>query len=162
MSTFSKIIVWIIILIVIGAGIYWFANRDTAETGSEPETVVPSDPWAELEYVSAVDWPPQTQIVPGPFSCIEAGEETARAGRTESRTIDGRTYCVTRVSEGAAGSVYTQYAYATEAGNGEVIIYTWSSRAVQCVNYDEPQMSACQAEQDAFDPDRIMAEFTEN
>lgn len=159
MNTFSKTVIWLLVLVVIGAGIYWFAARDANAPEQEPESAAPSDPWAGLQYVTAVDWPPQVQIVPGPFSCTEAGEETARAGRTESRAIGGRTYCVTTVAEGAAGSVYTQYAYATEMESGEVVIYTWSSRAVQCANYDEPQMSACQAEQDSFDPDRVMAEF---
>ncbi|HEX6998415.1 MAG TPA: hypothetical protein VF322_09735 [Gammaproteobacteria bacterium] len=96
-------------------------------------------------YIHVVDWPPQAAVEPGPFTCLAAGEETARAGRTEPVTVDGRTYCVTRVMEGAAGSVYTLYAYAMPAGD-DVAILTFSVRAVQCGNYDEPARSACERE----------------
>jgi hypothetical protein len=106
-----------------------------------------------------VDWPPQIQVVPGPFSCTEAGEETSRAGRTENRIIDGTVYCVTKVTEGAAGSIYTQYAYARETDGNKVMILTFSSRAVQCTNYDEPEASACEVEQEAFDPDKIAGDW---
>lgn len=103
------------------------------------------------QYIHALDWPPMLQLIEGPFECTEAGEETARAGRTELETIGGRRYCVTRVTEGAAGSIYTSYAYAFET-DGDVAILTFSARAVQCGNYDEPQKTECEAERAAFDP----------
>lgn len=108
-------------------------------------------------YIHALDWPPMIQLLEGPLECTEAGSETARAGRTELAEIDGRRYCVTRVTEGAAGSIYTSYAYAFEK-DGRVAILTFSARAVQCGNYDEPQKSECDADRAAFDPDEIMAE----
>lgn len=107
------------------------------------------------QYIRALDWPPMLQVIEGPFECTEAGEETSRAGRTELETIGGRRYCVTRVAEGAAGSIYTSYAYAFEMG-GDVAILTFSARAVQCGNYDEPQRSACDAERAAFDPGAVV------
>lgn len=96
-------------------------------------------------YIHAVDWPPQPAVQPGPFTCTTAGEETARAGRTEPVTVAGRTYCVTRVTEGAAGSVYTLYAYAMPVAD-DVVILTFSVRAEQCGNYDEPARGACERE----------------
>jgi hypothetical protein len=107
------------------------------------------------EFIHAVDWPPQLQITDEPFSCTEAGSETARAGRTEKRMVDNREYCVTKASEGAAGSVYTQYAYAFPKNNGTAI-FTFSLRSVQCGNYDEPNMGRCEAEREAFDMDGVM------
>lgn len=106
-------------------------------------------------YIQPLDWPPLARIEAGPFECTEAGEETARAGRTELATIDGRTYCVTRVTEGAAGSVYTMHAYALPAGD-EVVFLTFSTRAPQCGNYDEPRRSECERERETLSIDRIV------
>lgn len=106
-------------------------------------------------YIHALDWPPMLQVLEGPFECTEAGSETARAGRTELDGISGRRYCVTRLTEGAAGSVYTSYAYAFETDGG-IAILTFSARAVQCGNYDQPQRSECDAERQAFDPGALV------
>ena len=106
-------------------------------------------------YIRGLDWPPMIQLLEGPLQCTEAGSETARAGRTERADVDGRRYCVTRVTEGAAGSIYTSYAYAFEK-DGRVAILTFSARAVQCGNYDEPQKSECNAERQTFDPGMLI------
>lgn len=84
-----------------------------------------------------------------------AGEQTARAGRTEPRAIGDRTYCVTRVREGAAGSVYTAYSYATPA-NEAVIILRFNLRAVQCGSYDEARRVECERERVAFSVDPVI------
>lgn len=104
------------------------------------------------EYISVQDWPPQVQILDEAFTCTEAGLETGRAGRTARRMVDGRTYCVTTIINGAAGSTYTQYAYAFPKDD-RVIILTFTLRAVQCGNYDEPKKTACEQEREAFDID---------
>lgn len=106
-------------------------------------------------YIHAFDWPPQPNIEAGPFGCTEAGKETARAGRTERVEIGGRAYCVTRVAEGAAGSVYTMYAYAMPAGDA-VVILTFSLRAAQCGNYGEPRRSECELERASFSMNPIV------
>lgn len=106
-------------------------------------------------YIHTVDWPPQVRVEDGPFTCLQAGTETARAGRTEPRSIGGRRYCVTLVKEGAAGSVYTMYAYATPAEDA-VIILTFSLRAVQCGNYDEARRSECERERADFSIDPVI------
>jgi hypothetical protein len=108
-----------------------------------------------LTYVHELDWPPQAQVIEGPLSCIEAGGEMERAGRTETRTIDGRTYCVTTLVEGAAGSTYTQYAYATARGN-KVMILTFSTRMPQCANYPDPERGTCEREQNGFELDALV------
>ncbi len=104
------------------------------------------------EYIHTVDWPPQVQVLNELFICTEAGTETARAGQTVKRMVDDRTYCVTKESEGAAGSIYTNYAYAFPK-DGKTIILAFSLRAVQCANYDNPQKTACENERSAFDLD---------
>lgn len=57
--------------------------------------------------------------------------------------------------EGAAGSVYTLYAYAWPAAD-TVIILTFSLRSVQCGNYDEALRSECERERAAFSIDPII------
>lgn len=106
----------------------------------------------EMEYISTVDWPPQVQLLDEPIRCNTAGQETSRGGRTAPETIDGRTYCVTRVSEGAAGSTYAQYAYAFESVKlARPVVLIFSLKFVQCGNYNEPQKTACQQEQEFFE-----------
>lgn len=105
-------------------------------------------------YVSAADWPPQLREIGESFTCAESGLPVERAGGTEERKINGRIYCVTEVTEGTAGSVYTQYAYAFEKGESTAIL-TYSIRFVQCGNFDESERTDCEREQEAFDPDRI-------
>lgn len=121
----------------------WKVFSDTKVSFKYPETLPSS-------YVHSVDWPPQVQITDGPFTCAEAGSVEARAGQTEPRTINGRQYCVTREGEGAAGSMYINYAFATPFQN-KVAIFTFTTRQVQCGNYDEPQMSACKTDTEHFD-----------
>ncbi len=106
-------------------------------------------------YINTQDWPPQVQVLNEPFTCTEAGEETARAGKTEKRLVDDREYCRTSIVEGAAGSIYTQYAYAFPK-DGKTIIFTFSFQAVQCANYDNLQKTACENERSAFDLDSVV------
>lgn len=127
-------------------------NNDLLKTATEngvtfqyPETLLTT-------YIHTQDWPPQVQVLNKPFTCTEAGSETARAGKTEKRLVDNRGYCRTSIVEGAAGSIYTQYAYAFPK-DGKTAIFTFSLRAVQCANYDDPQKTVCENERSAFDLD---------
>lgn len=134
----------------------WKTSTDPV-TGSSlryPETI-------PTTYIHTVDWPPKLQLVEGPFTCIQAGQEIDRAGKTESRVINGKDYCVTTLTEGAAGSTYTQYAYATQIG-GKVAVLTFTLRqASSCSNYDDPQKSECEAERATFTIDPIIGQIIE-
>lgn len=108
-------------------------------------------------YIRTVDWPPKLEIKNNPFTCISAGKETDTAGQTVKKIINGNNYCVTKVSEGAAGSTYTQYTYTTEVETEKkVFSYTFSLRFVSCDNYDNPQKNACEKERTVFDIDSFM------
>lgn len=107
------------------------------------------------QYIRPLDWPPKPLLETGPFVCMEAGDEIARTGRTERTTIGDRNYCVTRITEGAAGSIYTIYAYAMPLGS-DVVILTFSTRATQCGNYDEPERGECEHERETFSMDPII------
>lgn len=126
-----------------------FMDEESGITFEYPEALT-------TEYIEVTDWPPQVQILDEPLACTEAGDVTTRAGRTEERIIGERTYCVTETNEGAAGSVYTQYAYATEINNKTVVL-TFSTRASQCENYSEPEMNECTIERGSFSPDSLIA-----
>ncbi len=113
-------------------------------------------------YIHAVDWPPQIQLsADTSFSCTEAGSEITRAGKTEKGIIQNNVYCITKESEGAAGSVYTQYAYVFPK-NGHIYIFTFSIRLVQCDNYDEPQRTACKNERARFDMNELVNQIAQS
>lgn len=132
------------------------------ETFSDPSVGVSFQYPKELSthYIHAFDWPPKISIFKETYSCTEAGQATARAGRTEERTIRGNTYCVTELVEGAAGSTYTQYAYAFEKKD-RVLILTFSLRAPQCGNYDDPKKTECENERKTFSIDSLVNEITQ-
>lgn len=109
-------------------------------------------------YIKAFDWPPKVQVLNSKFGCLDAGNSTERAGRTELRQVEGRAFCITEVVEGAAGSTYTQYAYAFKHDGGTAIL-TFSTRAPTCGNYPEPEMSLCAQERAGFDLDRFVAKL---
>ncbi|MHB8651782.1 MAG: hypothetical protein ACYC8S_01470 [Minisyncoccota bacterium] len=106
-------------------------------------------------FISAVEWPPKVIVVPGPFLCMQTGEGSTLPKKIEQKTIDGRAYCVTSDTQGAAGSLYTHYQYATMMGE-HVVHFSFSIRAPQCGNYENPQKTACENEEGTFSIDDVM------
>ena len=115
----------------------------------------------DATYVSTVDWPPEIRVENTVYSCTEAGEETARAGETKEQVINGHTYCVTVVSEGAAGSVYRMYAYNFVYDEQNVFV-TFSLRFPQCANYPDREQLSCQEEQESFEPGELVDRVIES
>jgi hypothetical protein len=111
------------------------------------------------QYIHPTDWPPKGIVTEGIFSCSESGSEINIEGQTKKWEINGRIYCITKKSEGAAGSIYTNYAY-TMLRNGKLFTLTFDLRSVQCANYDNPKKTECENERNSFDingiVDRIM------
>lgn len=107
------------------------------------------------QYIAAYDWPPQARLVDESYDCQEAGDETAGAGKTEQRMVDDRQYCRTTIVEGAAGSIYTQYAYAFTHGSSTIVL-TFTTRSSQCSNYDKRRQDECENEREAFDIDAVV------
>ncbi len=108
------------------------------------------------QYVTAQDWPPFVYMGVGEFSCTEGDVVTEDGSQkhSEFRTINGYTYCVSISSEGAAGSTYTSYEYSTEQGDF-VTKVAFTLRTPQCLNFDEPEQSACKTEQANFNTDTL-------
>lgn len=133
----------------------WVTTTTNGNTFSYPPTV-------GTDYVSTVDWPPMVRVEKNvPFVCTVSGDLTVSAGKTELITIEGHEYCLTRSSEGAAGSVYTQYAY-TFPRQSDVVTLTFSLRATQCMNYDEPRRSACTREQATFTANKVADQIAQS
>lgn len=153
----SMIIVGLAVLVVI-LGIYFFpSNRNEIDNTVVPVAPVVDTSKLSTVYISSPDmWPPKVVTSNDAFVCTIGGSEIKVNGMTEQKEINGKTYCVTIESEGAAGSVYTTYTYTTKFETG-VKKLSFVLRATQCANYDEPQQSACKAERASFDPDQIAA-----
>lgn len=107
------------------------------------------------EFTRAENWPPKVTVTTGTFSCLETLGTASLPSRTIKRLVDNRSYCVEALSEGAAGSVYTDYLYTTEKDN-QLINVNFTLRAVQCSNYDDPQQTACEQERETFDLDAVI------
>lgn len=90
-------------------------------------------------YISAVNWPPSIKVSDGKFVCNDT-----------RRIIDGTLYCEKIVSEGAAGSVYTDNTYTTQK-DGKLVSVNVVLQNVNCGNYDEPNKSTCEKERKTFD-----------
>lgn len=111
-------------------------------------------PTLGLTYVNTVDWPPVASVQ-DEYSCVAGGDIPASGGLTEEKKSGTQErYCATIRSEGAAGSVYSMYAYEFPRG-GQSVILTFALREVQCMNYDSPNKETCIAEQATFNPDAL-------
>lgn len=129
---------------------------DTWRAGSvEGGGVFRYPPRADGAYVSFVEWPPAVSARVGAFSCGEEHSSPSGA-QTSERAIEGDLYCVRILREGAAGSTYATYSYATVL-NERVVTVAFTVRLPQCMNYDNPLQSECHAVQAAFDPDALAA-----
>lgn len=114
------------------------------------------------QYIHAQDtWPPVVVHTDEVFSCVESGEEVLQNGKTTQKTIGIKNYCITVASEGAAGSIYTTYTYATSYKN-TTLKTTFTLRLVQCENYDDPNKTACIQERGSFDADILGIHLLEN
>lgn len=164
MNRNANVYVWVFIVIVLALFAWMLVKymqdtdgqiEDTTPPVSEDVPTYPTD--FGLRYVTPVDWPPvTTTLAEGTYTCTSAGGETERAGKTEEVLIHGKTYCKTTLSEGAAGSVYFQYAYIFEE-NDTLQSVTFSARMPQCANYDELERAFCVEEQETFNPDLFVA-----
>jgi hypothetical protein len=108
-------------------------------------------------FISAQEWPPLVELVANAYTCKE-GPITAADGplkESKKHMVGDREYCVTLSSEGAAGSTFRSYEYSTDQGDF-VARVVFTLRFPQCLNYDEPQASACAAEQSSFDIDGLV------
>jgi len=124
------------------------------------------------EYIGSQDWkviivneeekyPPKFKINEGQIDYKITSSESDLLYGTVKRKIDGRIYCIESLSEGAAGTTYTQYIYST-IKSGSLITVSCVIRYPQCMNYSEPQRTECANERKTFDLDKIIGFIVKN
>jgi len=124
------------------------------------------------EYIGSQDWkvkivneeekyPSKFKITEGQIDCKITSSESDLLSRTVKRRIDGRIYCIESASEGAAGTIYTQYAYSA-IKSGSLIMLSCVIRYPQCINYSEPYRTECANERETFDLDKIIGYIVKN
>lgn len=99
------------------------------------------------EYPKLESW-----VENGEIECKETPMESSLPLRINKKEINGKKYCIISSSEGAAGSVYTQYAYTTVIG-GSVYSVNFIARYPNCDNYPENENNKCKLEREKFDLD---------
>jgi tryptophan-rich sensory protein len=105
------------------------------------------------QYISTQEWPPIIIVKPGVYSCSETPlEKSSLSEIISQRLVDDRIYCVDVKHEGAAGSVYSSYAYTT-LKDGQLVEVSFTLRYPNCSNYDPEPSQACTNEREAFDLD---------
>ncbi len=113
-----------------------------------PSITIPS---FSASYIEAQQWPPAISSNPGQLSCEETPAEVSQMiRRVSKRTINGREYCITVNSEGAAGSVYSDYTYSFQDGEN-ITNLQFILRFPECTNYSDTQRAQCQQEREEFD-----------
>jgi len=122
-------------------------NLKTYTDATSSASFVYEDP-LPFAYIRPFEWPPHIAIENKPLSCASK----------DRKTIGGQLYCVTAVSEGAAGSTYITYTYATEL-SGKTVSLNFTLQEVQCLNYDEPKQTECLSERSLFNPDSVASDI---
>lgn len=128
----------------------------------------------EPKYVSFQKWPPEIKILTnkndcplgieiknGELKCQTSPEESSFSKRFYRQNINGRTYCIRAESEGAAGSVYTDYSYFT-IYKRNLLSINFVLRFSNCSHYPEPQRIECVAERETFDIGNTINEIVES
>ena len=88
------------------------------------------------KYVLPVEWPPTLVVSTGVLRC-SSGEVNKR--------INQHSYCVGTTTEGAAGSIYTNYIFRRKIGTQNYSL-SFVTRTSQCGNYDEDKKLECEQE----------------
>ncbi len=105
-------------------------------------------------YQKAKNYPPGFGVKHGRVVCGKVTAADAPGATMTRKMIDGRPFCVRQSSEGAAGTVYQKYRYAT-VKDGRLVTVGFTARLSQCENFSEPLRSECQKARQTFDPDPI-------
>jgi hypothetical protein len=110
------------------------------------------------KFVYFQSWPPELTITNQAFSCVETSPISSLPERVMERVISSKLYCIKAISEGAAGSVYTDYTYSTMMDN-KVANLNFILRYSQCDNYSDSEKTQCIEERTNFNLDVIVAEI---
>jgi len=115
------------------------------------------------QYIFAQEWPPKLQIINGAvFSCEQGGLGiNGRPNMTIQKKINDIVYCIDNVSEGAAGTFFTDYTY-TFLKDNKLVKLSFTLAYPQCENYGDPQKTECEQERQTFDLDTLISHIAES
>jgi hypothetical protein len=89
--------------------------------------------------------------------CVETESTSSLSSRVSRIYTSSAEYCLEANSEGAAGSVYTDYSYYT-LFDGNLVLIQFTVQYPQCVNYDGNEQEECATERENFNLDDIVDE----
>jgi|GEM_PF-532931 len=110
----------------------------------------------ELSMLKAEQYPELGSWVEnGEIECNETPLESSFPLRINKKEINGQKYCIGASSEGAVGSVYTQYAYTTVI-KSNVYLVRFIARYPSCSNYPDKERGECETERENFNLDKLV------
>ncbi len=117
----------------------------------------------QTKYIFTQEWPPKLQVIDNVgFSCEQGGLGiNGRPGMTIQKKINDIVYCIENVSEGTAGTFYTDYIY-TFLKDSKLVKLSFTLAYPQCDNYNDPQKTECEQERQTFDLDTLISHIAES
>ncbi|MES3004858.1 MAG: hypothetical protein V4690_01945 [Patescibacteria group bacterium] len=157
------------IIIIVVFGLLYFTKKDDAvginagwktqtNLAQKVEFMYPES--IGKTYITPTDWPPIAKVSQGKLACAETQVGVVGVGQITLARINGDNYCITKASEGAAGSTYTKYVYEKEVDD-KTVGMEFTLRYPQCANYDEAAKTLCETEQGSFELDNLVDEMFE-
>lgn len=132
-----------------------FTEIIKADSNSNLNFKVPDT--SNFQYASFRDW--QFDVLPFDvsmeLSCEVTDATTSQNLRRSRVSINDITYCVEASSEGAAGSVYTEYKYTRILGDNLVNV-RFTVQYPNCQNYSEIESLACSQEREGMNVDVLV------
>lgn len=110
------------------------------------------------KYIRPQNWPPKITLSSGNFSCKERGEADGQPLILQ-KTIGDTTYCIQSMTQGAAGTIYTDYTY-TFLKDDQLISLQFTLAYPQCGNFEDAQNRECEKERQSFDLDTLINQIT--
>jgi len=128
------------------------------DSSDNPFTINPLLSTALPAYISAQSgWPPVIQDSSDEYSCVPT---TSEMTKIIQKFINNKVYCVTKFTEGAAGSSYSTYTYKTPFGiSNNTKTTTFTLKYVSCGVYGglgNTQYEQCKKNQTDFNIDAIV------
>lgn len=171
----KKIIILVIVAAILAIGGLMLTRGGGNVGGGIGKTAAVPEDWIEsvgdglsFSYPEALDanfigttiWPPQGYLLgDGPLTCDTQG--AGEDGQAIQKEINGNMYCITKNTEGATGSTYTQYAYVFEKKE-KIFALLFGLRFLQCANYEPEKKGTCEIAQNSFSIDTIADQIAQS
>lgn len=129
------------------AGLKTYVDNDQNVSFQYPESL-------QAKYIRAQKWPPDIAISSDSFSCKESGQIQGQL-LVVRKKMGNTTYCIENTTEGAAGTLYSNYTYSF-IKKSKLVKLQFTIAYPQCGNYPDPQKTECEGERQTFDLDALI------